>query len=103
MLGNVSGDLYQNHTNHCIYFGGGGADNFIAFIRHACQLDIEFETNFQLPIYAYLCACVCVYISFLFLQNETEEMDGGNLSRSYIPGVPQTVSSEYVLMLFILF
>ncbi|XP_040527416.1 exocyst complex component 1 isoform X5 [Gallus gallus] len=26
--------------------------------------------------------------------NETEEMDGGNLSRSYIPGVPQTVSSE---------
>lgn len=100
MLGNVTGDLYQNHTNHCIYFGGE-ADNFIAFIRHACQLDIEFETNFQLPIYAYL--CVCVYIYFLFLQNETEEMDGGNLSRSYIPGVPQTVSSEYVLMLFILF
>ncbi|XP_015717772.1 exocyst complex component 1 isoform X1 [Coturnix japonica] len=26
--------------------------------------------------------------------NETEEMDGGNLSRSYISGVPQPVSSE---------
>ncbi|XP_052537859.1 exocyst complex component 1 isoform X6 [Tympanuchus pallidicinctus] len=26
--------------------------------------------------------------------NETEEMDGGNLSRSYMSGVPQTVSSE---------
>uniref|UniRef100_A0A803YML7 Exocyst complex component Sec3 C-terminal domain-containing protein n=2 Tax=Meleagris gallopavo TaxID=9103 RepID=A0A803YML7_MELGA len=26
--------------------------------------------------------------------NETEEMDGGNLSRSYMSGVPQTISSE---------
>lgn len=50
--------------------------------------DIELETH--------------LYIHSLFSQNEVEEVDGVALSRSHTPGVPQTVSSEYVLLCFII-
>lgn len=61
---------------------------YIAFVRYSNCFDIELETH--------------LYIHSLFSQNEVEEVDGVALSRSHTPGVPQTVSSEYVLLCFII-
>uniref|UniRef100_A0A8C3LQF8 Exocyst complex component 1 n=1 Tax=Chrysolophus pictus TaxID=9089 RepID=A0A8C3LQF8_CHRPC len=71
----------------------------------ASDLDVADRTKFDkifeqvLSELEPLCLAEQDFISKFFkLQqhqsNETEEMDGGNLSRSYMSGVPQTVSSE---------
>lgn len=78
--------IFHSRGRRCWGYGVG----YIVFVSCSNYFDIELETNLIFLIHS------------LFSQNEVEEMDGVALSRSYTSGVPQTVSSEYVLPFFII-